>query len=123
MRGQRLFIRPLDPRDHDAIRHFLDLHLHPAPVPAAGIVGKLVGDLVAVAAMELTGDAIRLDDLFVAPDLRRKRVGRFMVDELASLAAKMDREWVVVEQPCGAQEFLRKTGFVERGERWERRVR
>ena len=53
MRGQRLFVRPIDPADHDAVRAFLGY------VPPCGLLGKLVGNLVAVLAMEITDEGLR----------------------------------------------------------------
>ena len=115
MRGQRLFVRPIDPADHDAIHHFLGY------VPPCGLLGKLVGDLVAVLAMEITDEGLRIDDLVVARDLRRKRIGRFMLDEAGAVAAKLDRGLLIVERP-DAGEFLLHVGFFPEGERFVRRV-
>jgi GNAT superfamily N-acetyltransferase len=122
VRGQRLFIRPLDPQDLDAVRDFLGRHGHVAGMPKSGAIGKLVGELVAVAKTSESGDAIRLDDLFVAPELRKKRIGRFMVDELVNIARTMNRQRLIVEEPGDAAEFFRKVGFVQQGPQWERRV-
>lgn len=114
MRGQKLFVRPIDAADHDAIRAFLALH---APsqqhVPSCGLIGKLLGDIVAVLSMELTADAVRVDGLVVAKELRRKRIGRGMLAELDALAAKMERQWLVAP---GEHEFLRRVGFSGDGE-------
>ena len=140
MKGQRLFIRPIEASDHEAIRQFLgaiDRDLDAAasaesasdaprsstatnaPVPACGLLGKLVGDLVAVVGLEITSDAVRVTGVAVAPELRRKRIGRFMLDEAASLAKKMDRHEIVAD--CNAPPaFLRRVGFREDGERWVR---
>ena len=91
-------------------------------MPKTGLVGKLVGNLVAVLAMEVTPDAVRIDDLIVARELRRKQIARVMLKELAELAAKMERDWLVVER-SDAREFLLRVGFVEEGDRMVRRVR
>lgn len=69
------------------------------------------------------GDAIRLDDLFVAPELRKKRIGRFMVDELVNIAGTLNRQRLIVEEPGNAAKFLEKVGFVQQGSQWERRTR
>src|ERR1043165_2443251 len=107
MRGQKLFVRPIDAADYDAIRAFLAQH---APshehVPSCG----LLGDIVAVLSMEITPDAVRVDGLVVAKELRRKRIGRGMLAELDALAAKMDREWLVAREDHA---FLRRVGFHE----------
>jgi N-acetylglutamate synthase-like GNAT family acetyltransferase len=111
MRGQKLFVRPIDAADYDAIRAFLAQH---APshehVPSCGLLGKLLGDIVAVLSMEITPDAVRVDGLVVAKELRRKRIGRGMLAELDALAAKMDREWLVAREDHA---FLRRVGFHE----------
>jgi len=108
MRGQKLFVRPIEAADHDAIRAFLAAHASHGAVPSCGLVGKLVGDIVAVLSMEITPDAVRVDDLVVAKDLRRKRIGRGMLAELEALAAKIDKEWLVARED---HEFFRRVGF------------
>ena len=118
MRGQRLFVRPIEAADADAVRAFLD----GAEPPETGLVGKLVGNLVAVLSMAVTANAIRVDDLVVARELRRKQIGRVMLNELADLAAKMERDTLIVERN-DAKEFLRRVGFVEDDGRMVRRVR
>ena len=121
LRGQRLFVRPIEAADREALQGFLASHGDGIDVPETGLIGKLVGNLVAVLSMEVTPDAIRIDDLIVARDLRRKQIGRVMLRELAELAAKMERDWLVVERGDG-REFLRRVGFVEDGARMVRRV-
>ena len=113
MRGQRLFIRPIEAADAVIVREFLRANESSDDAPALGLIGKLVGDLVAVLAMEITADAVRIDSLIVARELRRKRIGRFMVEELARLARKIDRDRVVVDA-LDAGDFFRKLGFEDR---------
>ena len=123
MRGLRLFVRPIDAADHEAVGKFLELQqLSNRAAPAFGLLGKLLGDIVAVAAIDLTPDAIRVDDIIVARDLRKKRIGRVMMREIEQLAAKMDRSRVVVEDARDAHEFFRHVGFRNEGERWVRDV-
>ena len=115
MRGQRLFIRPLEGGDAEAIREFFAANARAGDAPSLGLIGKLVGDLVAVLAMEITADAVLINDLFVGRELRRKRIGRFMVDELARLARKIDRDRIEVDAPPEALDFFRKLGFEHAG--------
>ena len=123
MRGQRLYVRPIEPGDSDAVRAFLVAHAERDAVPACGLLGKLLGQLVAVMAIDLSeADGIRVDELVVLPDLRRKRIGRVMMNELESLAAKMERDWLIAEAAEGARDFLRRVGFVDDGSRMVRRV-
>ena len=122
MRGQRLFVRPIETADHEAVRAFLAAHGQSDSPPQTGLIGKLVGNLVAVLSMEVTPEAIRVDDLVVARELRRKQIGRVMMIELADLAAKLERDWLVVERDDG-REFLRRVGFEDREGSMVRRVR
>ena len=123
MRGQKLFVRPIENGDSDSIREFLKSHGGRTGAPECGLVGKLVGELVAVVAMELEGDAVRIDDVVVATELRRKRIGRFMIDEVERLASKLDRHRVVVSGSTSQREFFHHTGFREDGEWLVRQVR
>jgi ribosomal protein S18 acetylase RimI-like enzyme len=123
VRGQRLFVRPIDSADGEEVRAFLRRHSTSTDAPSAGLVGKLVGDLVAVLAMQVTDDAIRIEDLVVAHELRRKQIGRVMLGELAELALKMERDWLIVDNAGEAREFFRRAGFEDEGTTMKRRVR
>lgn len=118
MRGLRLFVRPIEPADHVAVRAFLGRDA----APACGLLGKLLGDIVAVVALDVTGDALRVEDLYVAPELRKKWIGRVMMREVEQLALKMDRRRVIVDDARDAQEFFRRVGFESEGESWVRVV-
>jgi GNAT superfamily N-acetyltransferase len=123
MRGQRLFVRALEASDSDDVRAFLAQHSNRAvEVPARGLLGKIVGNLVAVMSISITADAVRIDDLTVAKELRRKRIGRFMVREALQLAKQMDRGQVAVDDGGSAGEFFRRVGFVSDGPRMVLRV-
>ena len=121
MRGLRLFVRPIEAGDQKDVEAFL-ARQGAVSVPACGLLGKLLGDIVAVVSLEITDDALRVDDVVVASELRRKWIGRVMMREVEQLAAKMDRRRVVVEDARDAQEFFRRTGFEREGERWIRVV-
>jgi len=110
VKGQNLFVRPLQNSDADALRTFAD-RFGGNPAPSHGLLGKLVGELSAVLVMELEPDAIRLVDLVVAEELRRKRIGRVMLNELASLASSTGRGWLVAGVTHRA--FLERVGFSE----------
>ena len=120
MKGQKLFVRPIESADSAAVGRFLEKE---DGYTASGLLGKLVGDLVAVVEIHLTADAIQIDNVVVARDLRCKRIGRFMLDEVEQLAAKMDRSRLIVGEPGDAAEFFRRTGFEREGARWIRYVR
>ncbi|HJT18411.1 MAG TPA: GNAT family N-acetyltransferase, partial [Thermoanaerobaculia bacterium] len=115
--------RAIESGDAAALREFFAANGSNDGVPACGLVGKLLGTPVAVMAISYDEPgAVRINDLLVARELRRKRVGRVMVEELAQLAAKMERDWLIAEASGGAREFLRRVGFVERGNQMVRKV-
>ena len=122
MRGLRLFVRPIEPDDRTIVSDFLQTQNAPAPFPACGLLGKLLGEVVAVVAIDITADALRIADIIVARDLRKKRIGRAMLREVEQLAVKMERDRVVIDDARDAQEFFRRVGFVSEGDRWIRRV-
>src|SRR4051812_40247096 len=111
MRGQRLFVRDIEASDHTAVRDFLAIHSdRHSGTPARGLLGKLVGDLVAVMSISVTADSIRIVDLTVAKELRRKQIGRVMVSEALQLAKKIDRQRLEVDDGGPAVEFFRHVG-------------
>ena len=132
MRGLRLFVRPIENNDEKDVRAFLAIHAEEPKSglshemsgenAACGLLGKLLGEIVAVAGLELTGDAVRVREIVVARELRRKWIGKVMMREVEQLAVKMDRRRLIVDDACGAQEFLRRVGFEPEGERWVRVV-
>lgn len=123
MRGLRLFIRPIDPADDDALNAFFQRQECSLSTPAWGLLGKLLGDVVAVVSLDISDDALRIAEIVVARDLRRKWIGRGMLREVEQLARKMDRNRVVVDDARDAQEFFRRVGFESEGERWVRVLR
>ena len=111
-------MRPIEAADHAALGRLLGA----STPPAWGLLGKLLGDVVAVVALEITDDALRVGGIFVARELRKKRIGRVMMREVEQLAAKLDRRRIVVDDAGDAQEFFRRVGFENEGERWVRVV-
>jgi ribosomal protein S18 acetylase RimI-like enzyme len=123
MRGLKLFVRAIDAGDSEAVREFLTANGDDHAVPACGLLGKLLGRVVAVMAIDLGEPAgVRIERLLVASELRRKQIGRIMMNELEELAAKMERDWLIIDPSAGAQEFLRRVGFVEAGDHMIRKV-
>ena len=126
VRGLRLFVRPIEATDDSALRAFFSKQGNADEprdtTPAWGLLGKLLGDVVAVVSLDITDDALRVEDLTVARELRRKWIGRVMMREVEQLAVKMDRRRIVVEHAGDAQEFFRRVGFQSEGVRWVRVV-
>jgi ribosomal protein S18 acetylase RimI-like enzyme len=123
VRGQKLFVRPIESGDGEAIRAFLAANEVPGDAPACGLLAKLVGDLVGVVSMEIADDGLYVENVIVARELQRKRIGRFLLDEAMRLAEKIDRDRLVVAEARGAEEFLRRVGFLEEDGVFVRRVR
>lgn len=122
MRGQRLYVRPIDAADLEPVREFLIRNGRQPDVPPCGLIGKLVGKLVAVVAMDITDDGLSLTDIVVEQELRKKRIGRVMLDEVEQLAEKIGRKTIVVERAGEAREFFRRIGFAGEGDRMTRTV-
>jgi N-acetylglutamate synthase-like GNAT family acetyltransferase len=123
MKGQKLFVRAIESSDSDAVSRFLTSETGIGAVPALGLIGKLVGELVAVVEMQITADAIQIDQIVVQRELRRKRIGRVMLSEVETIAAKMERPTLAVNEAGSAQEFFQRTGFEREGARWIRHVK
>jgi ribosomal protein S18 acetylase RimI-like enzyme len=126
VRGLRLFVRPIEAADHSALELFFakqgNAEESPDTTPAWGLLGKLLGDVVAVVSLDITDDALRVEQLTVTRELRRKWIGRVMMREVEQLAVKMDRRRIVVEHAGDAQEFFRRVGFQSEGVRWVREI-
>ncbi len=122
MRGLRLFVRPITPADHPAVAHFLGQQECPISLPETGLLGKLLGDIVALVALDELDDALRVSQVVVARELRRKWIGKAMMREVERHAAGMNRRRVVVDDVEQAAEFFRRVGFEIEGERWVRSV-
>jgi GNAT superfamily N-acetyltransferase len=110
-RGQKLFVRPITYGDMADLRRLTGTEM---TLPPNGLLGRLVGDTVSFLVFAPTdGGEIRIDDIFVAPDLRRKRVGRVLIGELEEVARQLQCTAMTVNPECRAKEFFVKMGFVE----------
>ena len=122
VKGQRLFVRPVEAADSAAIRAFFDREQPGAAFPACGLLGKLVGELVAVVEMDIAQGAIRIDNIVVARELRRKRIGRVMLAEVEQIAARMDCGRLIAAEGPG-DGFFSRAGFEREGAWWIRQVK
>jgi len=124
VRGQKLFVRPIEQGDRESIREFLKSNGGRIYDVSCGLAGKLVGDLVAVVAMEIDEGAIRLEDVVVLTSHRHKNIGRYMLDEVERMASKLDRTRILVSRDATPRPFFQRTGFIEEEGPWlVRRVR
>ena len=138
MRGLKLFVRIGESPDVTEVKAFLQSAgvasgvIGDLPRPSGEtsdgsgrdarppfLIGKLLGDLVAVLTFELEEpEALRVDCILVRDGLRRKRIGRVMMRELETIAAKLDRPTIVINDAGDADGFFRSVGFRSEGERW-----
>ena len=122
MKGQTLFIRPIQTSDLEGVRDFLLRHGDGSAEIGDGLLGKLVGDLAAVLTFRLAGQDMEVLQLVVRKDLRRKRIGRLMLDELERLAASSSRTLLRVRIVEDTRGFFQKSRFVEEGDFMVRKV-
>lgn len=113
MRGLRLWIRPTIPEDREAVDAFYRQESAGEPVQEAiSLVGKLLGRIVAHATARREGDSLRVSSLYVARELRRKRIGSALALELENIAAESGATFLVVRSGA-AVEFFDSLGFIE----------
>jgi N-acetylglutamate synthase-like GNAT family acetyltransferase len=113
MKGQRLFIRPLNAEDRTRLERFYLSEKAPLPEYSDGLIGFLVGEVAAHLSFSSSPPVMEIRSFWVARRLRRKRIGRTMVNELASLAAKMELTRLVVRNGEPATEAFLRLGFSE----------
>ena len=116
MKGQRLFVRPSTASDDAEIEAFFSSQEVPGrevgkSETVEALIGKLVGEMVAYLSFSRAGEAIRIESIFVARLLRRKWIGRFMIEELERIAAASQKVRLEVSADCEAVGFFRAIGF------------
>ena len=122
MKGQSLFIRPIETADLAAVSAFLHQHGGGSADVGSGILAKLVGDLAAVLTFRISESNLVIHQLRVREDLRRKRIGTLMLDELERTAASEGLQSLSVRKGTGADAFLVKAGFVDEGDSMVKKV-
>lgn len=113
MKGQKLFVRKVVGEDEAAVALFCELHLlHRSDSPEA-YLAKIVGELVALAETEPSGDTLILHSLFVLPTLRELYVGRKFLKE-----ALRDSGLHSMTAPGSHSlaSYLEKIGFIREGD-------
>lgn len=113
MKGQRLFIRPLTNEDRPRLEQFYLTENERLPLDDDGLIGFLVGEIAAHVSFKSAPPIMEIKSLWVAKHLRRKRVARTMLSELASLAAKMELTRLVVRNGEETNEAFLRLGFSE----------
>lgn len=121
MKGQKLHIRPLVEGDEADLRQLAgDAAADLFRRTRRGLAGRLVGDLVAFAVTSVEDDRLILHELFVRPDLRRKRIGTLIVGAVVESGGPGR---IVAPLDAHAAAFLRHSGFEERDGFLERTLR
>jgi ribosomal protein S18 acetylase RimI-like enzyme len=115
MKGVRLFVRRATSEDRSALFSFFATEgRETAPAgPASALLGFLLGDLVASLAWEPLGEEIAIRDIWVARNLRRKRIARAMLAELDAEARLLGSERLVVRPSTEFAETFRRLGFTD----------
>ena len=120
MKGQKLFIRPISAEDRPRLEEFYRSEAF-APedrdLALDGLIGFLVGEIAAHLSFEIAGYDMVIGHIWVARDLRRKRVARVMLGEARSMARKLGLTRLAVRKSPETDEPLRRLGFVPRGDR------
>ena len=118
MKGQRLFVRRIEPADQQAVQTFFaDFRQQCGGAAKRGLIGKLVGDLVSVLCWSDDGNDYRIDCLVVLPDYRRKRVGSSMMSVARTSALEDGKSRLITSFAPELNGFYLKCGFQPQGER------
>lgn len=120
MKGQKLFVRPISVEDRPRLDEFYRKEAF-APedheLGRDGLIGFLVGEVAAHMSFEVIGHEMEIGHIWVARELRRKRVARVMLDEARGLARKLGLNRLAVRKSPLTDEPLRRLGFVPSGDR------
>ncbi|HUP63987.1 MAG TPA: GNAT family N-acetyltransferase [Thermoanaerobaculia bacterium] len=110
-------MRPATKSDDTSIRKLLENHnVTTEELATEQLIGFLVGTPAAVAGVSFSPSEAEIQYLVVRPDLRKKRVGRVMIGELAALARQRGASRLVLRKRTPFDEAFRRLGFVESGE-------
>lgn len=115
MRGQKLFVRPTGAEDAGRLAAFYrrEEASPSGALDSEGLIGFLVGDPVAHLAFRAEGDEVEIVHIWTAKALRRMRIARIMVGELAELARKVGARRLVIRRSALHDEPFLRLGFVE----------
>ena len=108
--GQILLVRPLIHTDLPDLERMTGSS---EKLPSRGLLGRLAGEPVGFVAFSNAGEELSIDRIFVAADLRRKRIGRGLMIETEQMARRLNCKGLVVSAQCEAREFFTRLGFEE----------
>src|SRR5688572_15130984 len=111
--GQILLVRPLAQADLADLRRMTGSP--DMACPDAGLMARLVGEPAGFVAFTALPPDLRIDQVFVAPAWRGKRIGRGLILELERAARRLDCTALLIGHDCDAREFFLHVGFVDSG--------
>lgn len=126
LKGQYLFVRPAGEGDEASLRALYEADGASLPEPLIAplaLLGKLAGTVVGHIVAAPDSSDLRITHFYVARELRRKRIGRGMLDRLDELAGRMQYTLMIADLDSACGGFLAKEGFSESAGRLERMVR
>lgn len=115
MKGQRLFVRPMESGDRETLEA---LHAAAGAPPFGdlggedGLVGRLAGNTVAYLVWRPEPAAMVITRFFVAADLRRLGIGRMLLAQAGAIAAAGGAAELRVAQDCKLARYFEASGFV-----------
>lgn len=109
MKGQRLLVRPAIENDNREIAALLS----PEGLPGADLwfVAKLVGRVVACAALDRRADAADVRLICVEPELRRKRIGLLFLRDVERQLAATGVRRLSIRNGVLPESFNRRAGY------------
>lgn len=114
MKGMLLFVRPVTPEDEPRLRSFWKSEARePFASAPGGLIGFLLGDLVASLSFEPAGEQLLIRDFWVARNLRRKRIARTMLAELDEEARRLGSLRLVIRTSTEFVDAFHRLGFTE----------
>ena len=112
MKGLRLFARRLSDADEPLLGAFWKQEKRsPPPSLPDGLIGFILGDLAVVAALDHSGEDMVIRDLWVAQNLRRRRVARAMLAEIEAEARALGVTRILAHPSNELVEVFRRLGF------------
>jgi ribosomal protein S18 acetylase RimI-like enzyme len=120
MKGQKLYVRFVTPDDNEAISAFYrrEGFSFGTSDDEFALAGKVVGQLAAHLSCHRNASDIVIDSLLVASELRRKRIGRTMLDHLVVHAREIGATRLVIRNNVFPRPFATAVGFAEEGDRY-----
>lgn len=116
MKGVLLFVRAAEPEDAPRMASFWKAEGRAPVTGSSALIGFLLGDVAAWLSFDREGDDLLIQDLWVAQNLRRKRVARALLSELDGEALRIGAGRLVIRPDNEFIEAFRRLGFSDASE-------